>query len=139
MRPRKLALAHQVGVVIERPHPGIQEDESLDRRAIGQGQGQADRPSVIVNDECEAVESEPRDKCPEAIGVSFRCVAGSDGPLRQAESQVIGRDAAMARRQRFDQMTELEGPRRSSVHEKQHVSLALVDIVQAALGEIGPP
>ena len=73
-----------------------------------QHQGQADRPAEIVYDERDAVQAKAIDELPEHGDVRLGRVGEAGGTLGQAESKVIGGDAAMAFRQRGNHVAVLE-------------------------------
>ena len=78
------------------------------------------------------------DELCEVVGVGLGCVRKGPWPIGQAESNMVGGDASVCGRERSNQVTPLERPRRGAMDEEERLALSLVDIVHAADAEVHP-
>ena len=132
-RHHRRAPAHH-GIVLEGPHPGIHHRERADTVGMRRAQASAMGPPKS----CTTSDTGPRPgdvvhERGEACRVCLGPIVGAGGAVRQTEAEVVGDDHAMLRADR-DDVPPLETPGRRAVHEHDGRSLALVQVVQRAVG-----
>jgi hypothetical protein len=123
-------------IVVQRPHPRVQEDEALEALGPIQGERQGDWPPVVVHDQREAVEPEVLDEGGEHRGVRRGRVSESGRPVREPEPEQVRRDAAPAAGRAPDQVPPLVRPRRRPVDEEDRLTRSLVDVVEAPRAQL---
>jgi hypothetical protein len=122
--PRLLA------VTPERPHPGVEQHEPGDVLRALHRIGEPDRAAEVVDHQRDVAQLQPLDQRGEVRGVIARAIGPVGGLVGEPEAQVVGRDAAIARRQRADQVAVEERPSRDAVDHDQRRPFPLVHVVE---------
>ena len=122
----------EMEVVADRPAPSVRDDEAPDAFRMPARKFQTDRPAPVVHEQGDVAKVEMIEQGGEPAGMTLRMmVLAPAAARRQAEADMIRRDAAELRAKRPDRMTEFERPGRVAVHEHDRLAFALVDEVHA--------
>src|SRR5882672_721866 len=82
-----------------RPGPGIHDDEPLEDGRIEHGAGESDRSPPVLADHGKSYQSKSTNEFSEVRDVVFQAeIMFARGPLRKAETNVVGSNDPKARR-----------------------------------------
>ena len=122
----------EMEVVADRPTPGVRDDETLDALRMLAREVEADRPAPIRHEQGDVTKVEVIEKRGEPVRVTFRMMVLAPGAARrEAETDMVGRNAAELRPKHLDRITEFERPSRVAVDEHERLAFALVDEVHS--------
>ena len=125
-------------VLADRPAPAVGDDEAPDALRMPAGEVEADGPAPVVHEQGDAANVETVEQGGEPEGVAFRMMVLAPGAARrEAEADMVGRDAAEFRPELPDYMAEFERPGRVAVHEDEGIARALVDVMHPVVGRRG--
>jgi hypothetical protein len=129
------AIGHLL-VVVERPHPRVQQHESCD--ATGQRKGESDRSTVIVDDEGEPIEAERVDKFAQPTRMRVRCVSCLTRAIRKSKTKMVRRDASRRTAGGANDVAVLEGPGRCPVDKERRWTGSFVGVMDTSVTKLRP-
>ena len=122
----------EMEVVADRPTPGVRDDETLDALRMLAREVEANWPAPIRHEQGDVTKVEVIEKRGEPVCVTLRMMVLAPGAARrEAETDMVWRDATELRPKRSDRMAKFERPSRVAVDEHERLAFALVDEVHS--------
>jgi hypothetical protein len=132
-RYKKPRRSRDLRVLVERPEERVEQHEALD--TSGERERQRDRRTEVVSDEREALEAERVGERGEPARMRGNAIVGAGRTVGQPEPEVVGREAAVCRREPRDERPPIDAPGRRPVREQDRRAAPHVDVAHPPVGE----